>query len=307
VRAGAQAHILPAMLDRLAGLLPFAAADRLIVQAARLQGVRSRRVQTPRGPGHVLELKGEGPGPPVVLLHGLGSMGADYLLLMQSLAAHHRRVLAPDLPGHGEAPPPVGGMVQQAVLPALIAHLDAVLDEPALVFGNSLGGLAAIRFAQARPHRVRALALASPGGAPLPAAELRVLLDGFDLHDTDGAEAFVDRFLGPISPLRPLAPLIARGVQARMARPGPAALIQNAHADALLTEDDLRGLAMPTWIFWGDADRVLPPACAAFFAAHLPPRGVFERGVGFGHATYLDDLGAFSRRLRSFGGAYAGD
>jgi pimeloyl-ACP methyl ester carboxylesterase len=57
------------------------------------------------------------------------------------------RIVIPDLPGHGfsDAPPSLDAQgFQQGVLDALDAVTAA---QPALVFGNSLGGYAALRYA----------------------------------------------------------------------------------------------------------------------------------------------------------------
>jgi len=46
-----------------------------------------------------------GSGPPVILLHGLGATNASMLTSLWALSRHHR-VIAPDLPGHGETAKP---------------------------------------------------------------------------------------------------------------------------------------------------------------------------------------------------------
>jgi hypothetical protein len=46
-----------------------------------------------------------GSGSPVVLLHGLGATNASMLTTLRALSRHHR-VIAPDLPGHGETGKP---------------------------------------------------------------------------------------------------------------------------------------------------------------------------------------------------------
>jgi 3-oxoadipate enol-lactonase len=64
--------------------------------------------------------------------------------------------IAPDLPGFGETPEPEGEF-------SVVDDLAALLDGPAAVVGNSLGGRVALQLALARPDLVERLLLVSPG------------------------------------------------------------------------------------------------------------------------------------------------
>ena len=69
-----------------------------------------------------------------------------------------------------------------------------MLDEPAIIYGNSLGGALAIKYALHRPALVRSLVLVSPAGALLPDAEWEALVKTFNV--TSPLEA--RRFLAPL-------------------------------------------------------------------------------------------------------------
>jgi magnesium chelatase accessory protein len=98
-----------------------------------------------------------GEGPPVLLLHGFGGAAWNYAEMAPLLAG--RRIVIPDLPGHGASDP--------LPAPSIAGFADAVatlLDEPAGVFGHSMGGVVALRLAERRPELVRSLVLAAPAG-----------------------------------------------------------------------------------------------------------------------------------------------
>ena len=119
---------------------------------------------------HVAEVSGVatrywlgGDGPAVVLIHGLGGAATNWTELAP-LLSRRRRVLVPDLPGHGtSAPlPDAEGLGSFADHVALLAEQLDVF--PAAVVGHSLGGVVAVRLAAARPDEVRALALFCAAG-----------------------------------------------------------------------------------------------------------------------------------------------
>jgi pimeloyl-ACP methyl ester carboxylesterase len=262
----------------------------------RLDGYRSHYVPTSAGRVHVLDALGHGPLPPVVLLHGLSSAGVHFLPLLRRLRGHVRRVVAPDLLAHGFSDsPPV--MRAELMKSALVAALDDVLDEPSVVYGNSMGGLAAVRYALARPAQVRGLVLSSPGGAAMDDAELRRFASGFSLTSHDEALGFVDRMLARKSRFRQL---LAWGVRRQFGDPRVRALLSALAPADLLQPEELAALPMRVLLVWGRDERVLPREHFEFFRRHLPGDTRIEQPEGFGHAPYLDDVGAVARQILAF-------
>jgi pimeloyl-ACP methyl ester carboxylesterase len=104
-----------------------------------------------------------GEGPPLVMLHGNGSMIQELMLSgLFTLAAARYRLIAFDRPGHGHSERPRGrwlGPRSQAVL--LRKALAQIGVERPIVFGHSFGATVAAAFALAFPTAARALVLAS--------------------------------------------------------------------------------------------------------------------------------------------------
>jgi pimeloyl-ACP methyl ester carboxylesterase len=94
---------------------------------------------------------------PILLIHGFGGAAWNYTELAPLLEG--RRLIVPDLPGHGGSEP--------LPAPSIAGFADAVaglLDEPVGVVGHSMGGLVALRLAERHPELVRGLVLAAPAG-----------------------------------------------------------------------------------------------------------------------------------------------
>ena len=100
-----------------------------------------------------------GDGEPLLLVHGLGGSAANWLALAPLLLPG-RRLIVPDLPGHGGSDP----LPAAASLTAYADNLAALLEGPAAVVGHSLGGAIALRLAIRRPELVGALVLAGAAG-----------------------------------------------------------------------------------------------------------------------------------------------
>ncbi|MBI5497315.1 MAG: alpha/beta fold hydrolase [Deltaproteobacteria bacterium] len=265
--------------------------------ALRAGGFRDTTVATRQGRIHVYQARGRGPSGDLVIIHGLGSAASAFARTMHALRPHAQRILAPELPGHGFSepladPPSVDGMLE-----ALTEALDELLDRPAVVFGNSLGGAAALRFALRRPARVKGLVLGSPGGAAMNHDELQALLGAFRVDSSRAGRALAER-LFHTPPW--FVPLLGGFIRRNFAQ-APLRGLVNAFSPAdLLTPDELGGLAMPVLLLWGRGEKLLPPRAFDWFRAHLPPHAVIEEPAGWGHCPQLERPLELAERLARF-------
>ncbi len=101
--------------------------------------------------------------PPLVLLHGDADSAVDWSWVIPTLANRHR-VYALDFPGFGDAAKPNREYSVEFLRQFVGDFLDALGIERAILVGNSLGGLVALRFALLHSEKVAALVLVDSSG-----------------------------------------------------------------------------------------------------------------------------------------------
>ncbi|MDO9435188.1 alpha/beta fold hydrolase [Hydrogenophaga sp.] len=112
------------------------------------------------GDGAQLEVRDEGHGAPLLLLHGVGGC-ADAWDIQRPLLATGRRLIAWNAPGYaGSSVFAAENPVLDDYAAAVMSVLDALELDQVDVLGHSMGGLIAARFAALAPERVRRLLLA---------------------------------------------------------------------------------------------------------------------------------------------------
>ena len=126
----------------------------------------TRRIRSD-GVGLHVELEGPEDGAPVLLVHGVGSSGRTWEWLPDELT-RGRRIVRMDLRGHGRSDHAPGTYVLPRYGADVVAVLRSVASRPAVVVGNSLGGVVAWWVAQNHPDLVTAALLEDP---PLLAGE----------------------------------------------------------------------------------------------------------------------------------------
>lgn len=150
-----------------------------------------------------------GSGRPLVLVHGLGGSRLNWMEVAGALAENHH-VYSIDLVGFGDTPP-AGRVASLHNHRLLIDHfLRDVVGEPAVLVGNSMGGLLSMYEAAMEPSRVARLILVDPA-TPNPRFE--------------GADAVVLAFFGLL-----MTPGIHRVLRARSRRLGSDAIVRTTMA-----------------------------------------------------------------------------
>src|SRR3954468_25109325 len=210
-----------------------------------------------------------GEGDPLVLVHGLGGAASNWTELAPLLLPR-RRLLVPDLPGHGGSPalPGVSGLDPFADRVAAVAEREGML--PAPVVGHSLGGMVVLRLALRRPEAVQAIVLAGAAGLSIGNVWGRELLSVFTAV-RPGRIAARHRSLVSRSPL------LRRLVFGFVSVADPVGLTDQAvegflgaqllHTDvdsawqALRADDprqELESVRCPVLVLWGAEDAQLP-------------------------------------------------
>ncbi|HEY8580571.1 MAG TPA: alpha/beta hydrolase [Beijerinckiaceae bacterium] len=97
-----------------------------------------------------------GEGEALLLLHSNGASAHEYEHVLNLLAERHR-VIAWDMPGHGDSDAPVRRYDVEDYAAAAVALLDALEIDRAHVAGSSIGGSITIALGARHPSRVRTL------------------------------------------------------------------------------------------------------------------------------------------------------
>ena len=123
---------------------------------------------------------GDPPDVPIVHVHGFGISGS-YLMPTARLLAGCRVNLVPDLPGYGRSERGEHVLGIPELAETLLAVLDEMHIDTAVLVGNSMGCPIGLEIAHAAPERVHRLVLVSPAGGiqnqPLPRALGQLGLD----------------------------------------------------------------------------------------------------------------------------------
>jgi pimeloyl-ACP methyl ester carboxylesterase len=282
--------------------------------------VPSRHVQLDTGERvHLIDV---GDGPPLVLLHGSGVSAWFFLPLLRELKGF--RVIAPDRPTQGLSDPI--DLPRADYHARLIGWLDRLLDALALdsvaLLGHSAGGVPALRYALAHPSRVERLVLFGPPALPKTSCPLPYRLMG-----TPGVGELMSRLAPPrprsilrfakfmgedetLAKYPQLVDLFVAAAKDELAATGttaevrllvsPFALLSRSgfRRRSRVRPDELRQLAVPTLLAWGEREP-LGDVTVAQEAASLIPHGHLEVLPG-GHAPWLGNPTETATVISSF-------
>lgn len=246
-----------------------------------------------------------GAKPTIIGLHAIGHGGGDFASFEQAFRDQFR-VITVDWPGHGASgqdAQPASAQRYAALLLGLIGALD--LDQP-ILFGNSIGGAAALQLAQQHPTRVRALVLCNPGGLDPGGFISGLFIDHLVARFRRGAAGdarfrdwfagyYADILLGTAAAQRRAA-IVAAGYES-------APRLVEAWTSFARAEADLRAglpaLRQPVFVGWAMRDRLVRWDRNRAAVASIPTATVV-RFENSGHAPFLEEPEAFNAAVRPF-------
>ncbi len=255
--------------------------------------------------GTRLRIIDTGQGTPVVFIHGFGASLYSWRKTLPAVVAAGYRVIAFDNRGFGFSAKPARGYGNTAYARLIVALLDTLGLPSAVLVGHSMGGAIAAEVALAYPARVRGLVLIDaagygvrwPGilrvgrwpGAGGVATALRGrwvterLLRSTYADPGHVTEEDVDQYYAPVP--EPGYGRALRGV------------LREFRFDTLVGR--LAGLAAPTLVVWGAADRWIPVQDGSRLATELP-RGAFVVLPRTGHAAAEESAEEVNRLVIAF-------
>lgn len=244
--------------------------------------------------------------PKLMLVHGIMSSSAMWAGNLAGLGKTYA-LIVPDLIGHGRSTKQWSGNS----IDAQVAHLNLILDslgvhEPVYLVGNSYGGAIAANFAEQHPERVRTLviydgpasdytiAIADSVARSVGAADLKTLFT-----PTNPDEQYRLMSMAMYEP--PKVPGFARKQlfeNFATLQPGYLALLQDLldRADAYATKRYM--WTMPTYVIWGEGDRLIPPSVGRGIAARNElPADHLIMIANAGHVANVEQRATFEARL----------
>lgn len=223
-----------------------------------------------------------GEGPPVLLVHGLGSRADDWALAMKELRSSHR-VYALDLLGHGHSDWPQIDYSIQKQSDMVRAFMVKEKIVPADLVGISMGGWVSLQLASQHPEMVRRLVLIDSAGFHF---DTTLTVDSFSPANPAELATFYD-LLTPKA--QPLPGFVARDLLRLL---GNHAWVAHRILSTMMTRQDeldgkLQAATMPVLIIWGKEDRITPLSEGEDMKRAMPQAEMVVL-PGCGHIALLD-------------------
>ena len=232
-----------------------------------------------------------GEGPAIVLAHGIGGNHASWFQ-QGPVFARSYRVISFDHRGFGRSSD-VENVGRAAFVGDLLALLDHIGIEQAVLVGQSMGGGTCISFAAAHPDRVRALVVASSLHAIAEPDDVASLMTAARAATADLAQ--LDRVLG--ADFRAAQPVQA-ALYAAIASFNRADRHSLAGTWPALVAPQAVGGGKPVLFLAGVQDVLFPVEAVRRMQARVP--GSFLVEVDAAHSVFFERAGEFNDSVLSF-------
>jgi len=238
----------------------------------------------------------------VVLIHGFPFSHEMWTPQIQALQKQYR-IVAYDLRGHGSSGVGDGQYMLEFFVDDLLALLDYLKIERALLCGLSMGGYIALRMVERNPERVGALILADTQ-AKADSNEARLKrAAAIKSVKTNGVNAYADNFVKSV-----FAPQTFTGNKAAVEKIRQ--IIQGnsstgicgallALASRTDTTEALANIKVPTLILVGEHDTLTPPSASQEIHSRIPNSEIHVI-PNAAHMSNLENPEDFNKQVLSF-------
>ena len=259
---------------------------------------------------HLLDIKGYGPHPTIILVHGLGSSGNKFHNLILDLKKVYQHIIVVDLIGHGKTPVPAilknlenKNEFSKIYTECTIKMLGSVLtnyvnntNQKPILFGTSLGGLIVAKTALQYSHFIHSIFL-SASVSNIKEKDMQNILNTFDIHNSEKAtelikklyihhenDVFFDFYKFLIIPFIQLHISNNETVQN---------ILKSIYNTKFLTVEEYKELQkkLPIYVLFGQKDNILPHSCFDFFKDNLEKdsKTFLDYHPDFGHSPFLEN------------------
>lgn len=252
-----------------------------------------------------LEVLRRGRGEPILLLHGVDTIGphAPFLAGLAELG----EIVAPSHPGFGQSPRPEDFDTAYDLVHLYLSVLDAIAAERVRLIGFSFGGWIAAEIAAVGHRKLDRLVLVDPIGIKLGGREERDIAHFFNTSpDELNRRAWHDPAKRPAGTYglgwhSAIGDAMNDEDMIRLARGWDALCLYGwrPHMYNPQLKHWLHRIAVPALVLWGESDRIVTAGYGRGYAG-LIPGARFEIIEGAGHHPELEQPAVFVERVAAF-------
>lgn len=231
----------------------------------------------------------EGAGPPLVMLHGATSSGAEDWSAQRPAFRRAFRLYIPDARGHaGTRWDAADGFGNELLTQDLAAFVDALELRTFHLVGFSMGAMTALTYAARHPERLRTLIISGIDVERQPRTAVAAHLMDPDRVDREEPEwaAQLERRHGPVQ---------GPGAWRRLMR----GIVADVGAQPVPSAAALRGVRVPILMAYGDRDVFCPADHAVHLYRALPDARLFM-APACGHQVMVSRPGLFNEAAAGF-------
>jgi len=209
----------------------------------------------------------EGEGTPIVILHGLMGELSNFNALTKYFSERGYKIYAPELPIYDL---PLLSTNVSSIAKFVARFLKEVVQEPAILVGNSLGGHLGLVVTHKKPELVKALCLTGSSGLYEKSfGETYPKRGDYDYVERKAQEVFYD----PAVATKEIVEGVFATVNDRKKAIKTLYIARSAIKHNM--KKDLKHINTPVCLIWGKQDGVTPPEVAVEFDEGLPNSSLY--------------------------------